>query len=101
MYFKEQGSTVYEVTPEIQKAYTDAYRNNVYPTLYAEDTMGLGEAGLEDRRGKRKVNQEPRSEVEKLQIEIEKLKHQLYLTEIERDLLKKVRELEREDLYRK
>lgn len=46
-YFKEQGSTVYEVTPEIQKAYTDAYRNNVYPTLYAEDTMGLGEAGLE------------------------------------------------------
>ena len=38
----------------------------------------LGEAGLEDRRGKRKVNQEPRSEVEKLQIEIEKLKHQLY-----------------------
>lgn len=61
----------------------------------------LGEAGLEDRRGKRKMDQEPRSEVEKLQIEIEKLKHQLYLTEIERDLLKKVRELEREDLYRK
>ena len=28
----------------------------------------LGEAGLEDRRGKRKVDQEPRSEVEELKI---------------------------------
>ncbi len=61
----------------------------------------LGEAGLEDRRGRRKANQEPRSEVENLQIEIEKLKHQLYMTEMERDLLKKLNELEREELYRK
>ena len=28
----------------------------------------LGEAGLEDRRGKRKIDQEPRSEVEELKI---------------------------------
>ena len=61
----------------------------------------LGESGLEHRRGKRKVDQEPRSEVEKLQIEIEKLKHQLYMTEMERDLLKKLNELEREELFRK
>lgn len=61
----------------------------------------LGEAGLEDRRGKRKVTQEPRSEVEKLQIELEQLKHKLYMTEMERDLLKKVKELERKDFYRK
>ena len=61
----------------------------------------LCESGLEDRRGKRKVDQEPRSEVEKLQIEIEKLKHQLYMTEMERDLLKKLNELEREELFRK
>ena len=61
----------------------------------------FGEAGLEDRRGRRKVDQEPRSEVEKLQIEIEQLKHKLYMTEMERDLLKKVKELERKDLYRK
>ncbi|MBR3123877.1 MAG: helix-turn-helix domain-containing protein, partial [Mogibacterium sp.] len=61
----------------------------------------LGESGHEDRRGKRKVDQEPRSEVEKLQIEIEKLKHQLYMTEMERDLLKKLNELEREELFRK
>ena len=48
----------------------------------------LGKAGLEDRRGKRKKDQEPRTELEAAQIEIERLKHQLYLTEMERDLLK-------------
>ena len=57
----------------------------------------LGEAGLEDRRGRRKLNQEPRSEMEKLQIENERLKHQLYMAEMERDLLKKLNELEREN----
>lgn len=61
----------------------------------------LGEAGLEDRRGKRKLNQEPRSELEKLQIENERLKHQLYMAEMERDLLKKLDELERKDLFLK
>ena len=61
----------------------------------------LGEAGLEDRRGKRKVNQEPRSEVEELKIKMSQLEHELYMTKMERDLLKKVKELERKDLYRK
>ena len=61
----------------------------------------LGEAGLEDRRGRRKVNQEPRSEVEELKIKMAQLEHELYMTKMERDLLKKVRELERKDLYRK
>lgn len=61
----------------------------------------LGEAGLEDRRGKRKVDQEPRSEVEELKIRMAQLEHELYMTKMERDLLKKVKELERKDLYRK
>ena len=61
----------------------------------------LGEAGLEDRRGKRKVDQEPRSEVEELKIKMAQLEHELYMTRMERDLLKKVKELERKDLYRK
>ena len=61
----------------------------------------LGEAGLEDRRGRRKADQEPRSEIEKLQIENERLKHELYMMKMERDLLKKVKELERKDRYRK
>lgn len=54
-----------------------------------------GEAGLEDRRGKRKRNQTPRTELEKAQIEIEQLRHKLYMAEMERDLLKKLDEVER------
>lgn len=54
-----------------------------------------GEAGLEDRRGKRKKDQEPRTELEEAQIEIERLKHQLYMAEMENNLLKKLAELER------
>lgn len=61
----------------------------------------LGEAGLEDRRGKRKVDQEPRNEIEELKIKMAQLEHELYMTKMERDLLKKVKELERKDLYRK
>ena len=61
----------------------------------------LGEAGLEDRRGRRKADQEPRSEVEELKIKMAQLEHELYMTKMERDLLKKVKELERKDLYRK
>ena len=61
----------------------------------------LGEAGLEDRRGKRKADQEPRSEVEELKIKMAQLEHELYMTKMERDLLKKVGELERRDAYHK
>lgn len=61
----------------------------------------LGASGLEDRRGKRKKDQSPRSELEKAQIEIERLKHELYLTQMERDLLKKLDEIERREAYRK
>ena len=61
----------------------------------------LGEAGLEDRRGKRIVDQKARTELEKAQIEIARLKHELYMTKMERDLLKKLDELERRDAFRK
>ena len=61
----------------------------------------MGEAGLEDRRGRRKKDQTPRTELEKAQIEIERLKHELYLTQMERDLLKKLDEIERREAYRK
>lgn len=61
----------------------------------------LGEAGLEDRRGKRKKDQTPRTELEAAQIEIERLKHRLYLAEMERDLLKKLDEIERGDAFHK
>ena len=61
----------------------------------------MGDAGLEDRRGKRKKDQNPRTELEKAQIEIERLKHELYMTQMERDLLKKLNEIERREAYRK
>ncbi len=61
----------------------------------------MGEAGLEDRRGKRKKDQTPRTELEAAQIEIERLKHQLYMAEMERDLLKKLDEIERRDAFHK
>ena len=61
----------------------------------------FGDAGLEDRRGKRKKDQTPRTELEKAQIEIERLKHELYMTQMERDLLKKLEEIERREAYRK
>ena len=60
-----------------------------------------GESGLEDRRGQRKKDQTPRNELEEAKIEIERLKHQLYLAEMERDLLKKLDEVERRYRYRK
>ncbi len=61
----------------------------------------MGEAGLEDRRGRRKKDQIPRTELEQAQIEIEQLKHKLYLAEMERDLLKKLDEVERRDASQK
>ena len=61
----------------------------------------MGEAGLEDRRGKRKKDQTPRTELEKAQIEIKQLKHKLYLAEMENGLLKKLEEIERRDAFLK
>ena len=60
-----------------------------------------GEAGLEDRRGKRLKDQIPRTREEELEIEIAKLKHELYMTRMERDVLKKLDEIERREAYRK
>ena len=61
----------------------------------------MGEAGLQDRRGRRKKDQTPRTELEQAQIEIEQLKHKLYLAEMERDLLKKLDQVERRYVSRK
>ena len=60
-----------------------------------------GDAGLEDRRGKRLKDQTPRTREEELEIEVAKLKHELYMAQMERDLLKKLDEIERREAYRK
>ena len=83
---------------ELAIKYNVSYQQVRSWTLRFEE---LGEAGLEDRRGKRKKDQAPRTELEKAQIEIEQLKHKLYLAEMERDLLKKLDEVERRDAFRK
>ena len=56
-----------------------------------------GESALEDRRGQRKRDQQPRTELEQAQIEIEQLKHKLKMLEIENHLLKKLKEIEGRD----
>lgn len=81
-----------------------ARKHNVsYQQIYTwvKKHAEFGEAGLEDRRGKRKAGQEPRSELEKMKIQMAKLEHELYRTKVERDLLKKLEELERRDAFRK
>lgn len=83
---------------EMAQKYKVSYQQARTWTLRFEE---LGESGLEDRRGKRKRDQAPRTELEKLQIENERLKHELYLAEMERDLLKKLDEIERRDAFRK
>ena len=60
-----------------------------------------GESGLEDLRGKRKKDQSPRNELEEAQIRIRQLEHELYLAQMERDLLKKLDEVERRYASRK
>ena len=54
-----------------------------------------GEATLEDRRGRRKKDQQPRTELEQAKIEIEQLKHKMKMLEMENRLLKKLEEIER------
>ena len=73
--------------------------NQVY--IWVKKYKELGESGLEDRRGKRTEDQEPRSAEEEMKIRIAQLEHELYMTKLERDLLKKLDELERRDAFLK
>ena len=83
---------------EMALKYNVSYQQVRNWTLRYEE---LGEVGLEDRRGHRKKDQEPRTPLEEAQIEIERLKHELHKAEMERDLLKKLDEVVRRDVYRK
>ena len=77
---------------EVAIAYNISYQQARSWTLkYIEG----GEAALEDRRGQRKKDQQPRTELEQAQIEIEQLKHKLKMLEMENHLLKKLEEIER------
>lgn len=83
---------------EMALKYQVSYQQVRTWTLHFEE---MGEAGLQDRRGRRKKDQVPRTELEQAQIEIEQLKHKLYLAEMENTLLKKLDEVERRDASQK
>lgn len=83
---------------EIASKYDISYQQ-VY--TWVKKFSELSEIGLEDRRGKRTVDQKPRTEIEELKIQVAKLKHENYMLQMERDLLKKVEDLERRDAFRK
>lgn len=90
----ENGSNFGETAIKHKVSYQQVYG---WVKKYKE----LGEAGLEDRRGQRTRSQEPRTELEEAKIRIAQLERELYITKIERDLLKKVDELERRDAFLK
>ena len=90
----ENGSNYGETAIKYNVSYQQVY-------TWVKKFRELGEAGLEDRRGKRLAGQEPRTELEEARIKIAQLEHELYMTKMERDLLKKLDELERRDAFRR
>lgn len=90
----ETGNNYGEIASKYNVSYQQVY-------TWAKKFKELGESGLEDRRGKRTARQEPRTELEAARKEIAELKHKLYMAEMERDLLKKLDELERRDAFRR
>lgn len=54
-----------------------------------------GEDALKDRRGRHKKDYKPQTEEERLKLEVTTLERQLYLSQMEIDVLKKLQELER------
>jgi transposase-like protein len=90
----ENGSNYGEIAIKYNVSYQQAYN-------WVKRFSELGEVGLEDRRGKRTAAQKPRSDLEEMKIKMAQLEHELYMTKMERDLLKKVDELERRDVFHK
>ena len=90
----ENGLTYSEAALKYQVSYQQVYQ-------WTRKFKAMGAVGLEDRRGKRLKDQHPRTREEELEIEIAKLKHELYMTKMERDVLKKLDEIVRRDAYRK
>ena len=90
----ERGFDYGAVALEFKVSYQQVY-------TWVQKYKELGEAGLEDRRGIRTVSQVPRSELEELRIKIAQLEHENYMLQMERDVLKKLDEIERRDAFRK
>lgn len=111
-YMKKARKTTYEERIRIAKECIESGNNygaialkyNVsYQQVrtWSKNYYELGEAGLEDRRGKRTATQTPRTVEEELRIKLAQLEHENYILRVERDLLKKLDELERGNAFRK
>jgi len=81
---RNYGDLAVKYNVSYQQVYT-------WTNKYAEQ----GEAGLEDRRGQRTAQQQPRTPEEEMKIRIAQLEHENYMLKMERDLLKKLDEIER------
>ena len=81
---KNYGETAQKYAVSYQQVYT-----------WVKKFSELGEAGLEDRRGQRTAHQSPRTAEEEMKSRIAQLEHELYMVKMDRDLRKKVKELER------
>ena len=90
----ENGSNFGETAIKHNVSYQQVY-------TWVKKFKAQGEAGLEDRRGKKVASQEPRTEMEELKIKMAQIQHENYMLRMERDLLKKLNELERRDAFRK
>ncbi len=90
----ENGSNYGETALQYDVSYQQVY-------TWVKKFKELGEVGLEDRRGQRTAQQEPRTTEEALRVRLAQVEHELYMTKMERDLLKKLDEIERRDAFRK
>ena len=84
----EDGKTISELAVEHGLGY-----RLVYDWVKKYQAKGL--TGLEDRRGRRIADQEPRTPEEELRVRNAQLEREIYLLKMENDLLKKLQELER------
>ena len=90
----ENGSNYGETAIKYNVSYQQVY-------TWVKKFKELGEAGLEDRRGQKTSAQEPRTALEELKQKMAQLEHENYMLRMERDLLKKLDELERRDAFHK
>ena len=87
----ENGYNYGEIAEKYKVGYQQIYK---WVKKYKEN----GESALKDHRGRHKKDYVPQTEEERLKLEVATLKRQLYLAQMENDVLKKLQELERGNL---
>ncbi len=84
----ENGCNYTEIAQKHQVGYQQIY-------TWVQKYKKYGEDSLKDRQGRHKKDYKPQTEEERLRLENATLKRQLYLSQMEIDVLKKLQELER------